>query len=149
MFFAEKVVSVWNSLPASVNFSTLCSFSFHQFSKIRINRHFHCSVIVILFCILFLFSFSMLHVLWLKVYSVSSVLVLFRAAVSAIVALLSCSRRTLYNYCHFIANLSKIKIDWLIMSGQFLIRRHTVTDSMSPSKPQSNTKDTAHAARKM
>ena len=111
MFFAEKVVSVWNSLPASVNFSTLCSFSFHQFSKIRINRHFHCSVIVILFCILFLFSFSMLHVLWLKVYSVSSVLVLFRAAVSAIVALLSCSRRTLYNYCHFIANLSKIKID--------------------------------------
>ena len=42
----------------------------HKFSKIRIHRHFHCSVIVILFCILFLFSFSMLHVLWLKVYCV-------------------------------------------------------------------------------
>ena len=25
-FFAERVVSVWNSLPASVNFSTLGSF---------------------------------------------------------------------------------------------------------------------------
>jgi len=31
---------------------------------------FHCSVIVFLFFILFLFSFSMLHVLWLKVYCV-------------------------------------------------------------------------------
>ena len=26
VFFAERVVSVWNSLPASVNFSTLGSF---------------------------------------------------------------------------------------------------------------------------
>jgi len=26
MFFAERVVSVWNSLPASVNFSTVGSF---------------------------------------------------------------------------------------------------------------------------
>ena len=44
---------------------------FNSFRVIhRINRHFHCSVIVILFCILFLFSFSMLHVLWLKVYCV-------------------------------------------------------------------------------
>jgi len=35
------------------------------------------------------------------------------------------------------------------MSRQFLRRRNTVIDSRSPYKPQTNTKDTLHAAMKL
>jgi len=37
----------------------------------------------------------------------------------------------------------------IIMSRQFLRRRNTVTDSRAPYKPQTNTKDTVHAAVKI
>ena len=102
--FKTRLNKFWFNQDTKYNFRSEIHGTFSLFS--------HCDFILYF---TFLFPFSMLHVLWLKVYCVICVSVIYPLGqlLVPLWALLSCSRSTLYNYCHFSANFSKIKIDWL------------------------------------